>query len=96
MTTARNIIKKRMKKHGNTLLGVGVYSAVIDQGSKQNNERMHFNIFTNQHGTQEIINSANNKSASTDNDNTFPQMPGEHKNHCHWPPDKKWAKRRDK
>ena len=36
MTTARNIIKKRMKKHGNTLLGVGVYSAVIDQGSKQN------------------------------------------------------------
>ena len=36
MTTARNIIKKRLKKHGNTLLGVGVYSAVIDQGSKQN------------------------------------------------------------
>ena len=36
MTTARNIIKKRMKKHGNTLLGVGVYSAVIDQGSTQN------------------------------------------------------------
>ena len=36
MTTARNIIKKRMKKHGNTLLGVGVYSAVIDQGSTEN------------------------------------------------------------
>ena len=36
MTTARNMIKKRMKKHGNTLLGVGVYSAVIDQGSTQN------------------------------------------------------------
>ena len=36
MTTARNMIKKRIKKHGNTLLGVGVYSAVIDQGSKEN------------------------------------------------------------
>ena len=36
MTTARNMIKKRMKKHGNTLLGVGVYSAVIDQSSTQN------------------------------------------------------------
>ena len=36
MTTARNMIKKRIKKHGNTLLGVGVYSAVIDQGSTQN------------------------------------------------------------